>query len=80
MQFSIRDVLWLTVVVGLAIALVLQMRADPPPASPAQPAVGRYQVLLDKEGRMVMVDTATGEYWVNTVSFGWTRVSPPIKK
>jgi hypothetical protein len=61
MTFSIRDMLWLTVVVALALALVYTKRPSAP---------GRYQVTIDSgsDGRTLYVDTVTGKTWVQYTS------------
>jgi hypothetical protein len=58
---------WLPLV-GLALLLMVTMmtwiscsqRSDIPAAP------GRYQMLLDQNGRVIVLDTATGETWLRT--------------
>lgn len=54
--------------VGLALLLMLIMMtwvSCSPHTNPAD-SVGRYQMLLDGNGQVVVLDTATGETWIRT--------------
>lgn len=55
MRFSIRDLIWLTVVVGLALALWLERRASPPVNFTGQP----FDVAVAGEGFLILTDPAT---------------------
>jgi hypothetical protein len=53
MKFSIRDVLWLTVVFALVLALIYVKQPV---------ATGRFQIVVDGGTNFVM-DTTTGKIW-----------------
>lgn len=55
MRFTIRDLLWLTVVIGLATALWLERRASPPVRFTGQP----FDVAISGEGFIQLTDPAT---------------------
>jgi hypothetical protein len=53
MTFTIRDLLWLTVVVALVVALLYVQR-------PA--ATGRFQIVMDGQTKYA-IDTTSGKIW-----------------
>jgi hypothetical protein len=59
--FSIRDILWLTAVVALAVALVYVKWPN---------GQGRYQFTTDTHESLYIFDTATGRYWRKGPGFG----------
>ena len=71
MKFTIRDLLWLTVVTALVVALIFTKR-------PIHP--GRYQLVDGAKGRHV-VDTTTGRIWWQRRPDEWIELpSPPLSK
>jgi hypothetical protein len=72
MKFSIRDMLWLTVVVALVLGLIFVKQPSAP---------GRYQLIADphQSGARYMVDTTTGDYWYQ-LSNKWHEGTSPIPK
>ncbi|HUE71746.1 MAG TPA: hypothetical protein VMP01_12740 [Pirellulaceae bacterium] len=61
-KFSIRDLLWLTVVVALAVALIYVKRPI---------ATGRYQMISGAEGQNYILDTTTGKIWAQSGYQPW---------
>jgi len=53
MKFSIRDILWLTVVAALVVALIYVKQPV---------ATGRFQLVVDRGTKYVM-DTTSGKIW-----------------
>jgi hypothetical protein len=63
-RFTIRDVLWLTTVAGLILALIYTKAFSPTPVASPAPPVGRYQMMSDpKSGYVFLLDSATGKTW-----------------
>jgi hypothetical protein len=55
-HFTIRDLLWLTVVVALVLALIYTKQPS---------AAGRYQLILPQEKGGYLIDTVTGKVLVS---------------
>lgn len=55
MRYSLRDLLWLTIVIGLATALWLERRASPPVRFTGQP----FDVAIAGEGFFLLTDPVT---------------------
>jgi hypothetical protein len=68
-RFTIRDVLWFTLVVGLVLAIVYIRN----------PAVGRYQLSLSGQGTSkYFLDTATGQVWIGHPDGSWAKYPSPV--
>jgi len=72
MKFSLRDVFWAVLMMALSLGWWVDRTVRKAP-----PVAGRYQMLLDKDGNPVVVDTATGESWMNPRIGPWVRRRPP---
>jgi hypothetical protein len=61
-QLPLRDLFWLVALVAMDCGWWVDRSTGKAPLVPP-PSIGRYHLLLelDKEGRQVMFDTATGE-------------------
>jgi len=74
-QVSIRTMLEVMALVGFLLALFYARR--PMPAQPA-PEVGRYRLEARRDDRFLLLDTATGQLWLQNVNDGdWFRVRLP---
>jgi cell division protein FtsL len=79
LSFSIRELMLLTAIVALALALIYTRW----PTRPIAP--GRYQIEVDSgsngsDGRTLFVDTATGKIWVHYASWpsdSWQEMQSP---
>jgi hypothetical protein len=60
----------LSVLCGFMLALIMEVtpfsKAAPAPA--AQPQIGRYQLVGDKSGSLMLLETSTGKVWVTNVN------------
>ena len=71
MKFSIRDLLLVTVIVALVLALMYVKWPS---------GQGRYQFAVDEaHGNLYIFDSATGRYWRKASGFGgeWKIELPP---
>ena len=70
-QVSLRTLLLLMLAVGVVFALFFRAndRRDLP--------VGRYQVVVDKDGDPMMFDTATGQGWARVSGGDWYELPVP---
>lgn len=66
MRFTIRDLLWLTVVVAVALTAFF--------AKPRSP--GRYQMTRSDDG-LILLDTATSQCWERDRYGTWTNRPTP---
>jgi hypothetical protein len=79
-QVSLRDLFWLVLVVGMGLGWWIDHQKPVPQAPPpVLPQTGRWQFVMDGNGKQVMVDTTTGELWTyDTYHAKWgSRRSPP---
>jgi hypothetical protein len=68
-QFSIRDLLFLVVIVALALGWWLDRR----------PVAARFQIEAAGNGPVYVLDTATGEVWSSTSSGRAFRQPKPLE-
>jgi hypothetical protein len=80
MQFSIRDVLFVTVIVALAFGWFIDRSRRVVPSTPPSPV--EYQVIATGSdgGKLLLVDPQTGAVW-ERLSYGkWSPHTDALKR
>jgi hypothetical protein len=72
MKFTIRDILWLTAVVALIVALIYVKQPV---------AAGRFQLVVPQHAPKYVFDTTTGKIWIQAHHHGeWYEYPSPKLK